>query len=158
VPELALNPDSFIGRTDEMILSTLVHEMAHVWQQTHGRPPRKGYHDREWAVKMLEIGLQPSNTGEPGGKETGQSMSHYILPDRRYSKVFAKLAATGFQPHWQSAPAIQQGKAKKASKNKYTCPQCGQNAWAGTQAQLICGVCYNDREREIGPMLPKQEA
>jgi predicted SprT family Zn-dependent metalloprotease len=157
VHELALNPDSFIGRTDEMILSTLVHEMAHVWQQTHGRPPRKGYHDREWAAKMLEIGLQPSNTGELGGKETGQSMSHYILPDGRYSKVFAKLAATGFQLHWQSAPAIQQGKAKKASKNKYTCPQCGQNAWAGTQAQLICGVCYNDGEGEIRPMLPKQE-
>ena len=71
VHELALNPDSFIGRTDEMILSTLVHEMVHVWQQTHGRPPRKSYHDREWAAKMREVGLQPSNTGEPGGKETG---------------------------------------------------------------------------------------
>jgi len=37
--ELALNPDHF-GRTDEEILSTLVHEMCHVWQQTHGTPPR----------------------------------------------------------------------------------------------------------------------
>src|SRR5438876_2829096 len=60
VHELALNPDSFTGRTDEMILSTLAHEMAHVWQQTHGKPPRKSYHDRQWAGKMREIGLQPS--------------------------------------------------------------------------------------------------
>jgi predicted SprT family Zn-dependent metalloprotease len=45
VHELALNPDSFIGRTDEMILSTLVHEMVHVWQQTYGKPPRRSYHD-----------------------------------------------------------------------------------------------------------------
>jgi predicted SprT family Zn-dependent metalloprotease len=36
--ELALNPDVFTGRSDELILSTLVHEMAHVWQQTHGTP------------------------------------------------------------------------------------------------------------------------
>jgi predicted SprT family Zn-dependent metalloprotease len=46
--ELALNPDEFIGRTDEMILSTLVHEMCHVWQQTYGKSPRRGYHDRQW--------------------------------------------------------------------------------------------------------------
>src|SRR5688572_23766252 len=85
VHELALNPDSFIGRSDEMILSTLVHEMAHVWQQTHGKPPPKSYHDRQWAAKMQEVGLQPSNTGEPGGKETRQSMSHYILPEGRYA-------------------------------------------------------------------------
>ena len=97
VHELALNPDSFTGSTDEMILSTLAHEMCHVWQQTHGKPPRRSYHDRQWAGKMREIGLQPSSTGEPGGKETGQSMSHYILPDGRYSKVYAKLAAGGFQ-------------------------------------------------------------
>jgi hypothetical protein len=41
VHELALNPDNFTGRTDEMILSTLAHEMAHVWQQTYGKPPRR---------------------------------------------------------------------------------------------------------------------
>ena len=35
--ELALNPDHFTGRTDKEILSTLVHEMAHVWQQQFGK-------------------------------------------------------------------------------------------------------------------------
>jgi hypothetical protein len=30
--ELSLNPDHFVGRTDEEICSTLVHEQAHVWQ------------------------------------------------------------------------------------------------------------------------------
>ena len=81
VHELALNPDTFSGRTDEMILSTLAHEMAHVWQQTHGKPSRRGYHDRQWAAKMREIGLQPSSTGETGGKETGQNVSQYICPE-----------------------------------------------------------------------------
>jgi hypothetical protein len=52
-----MNPDSFTGRTDEAIMSTLAHEMAYVWQQNHRTPPRRSYHDRQWAAKMKEIGL-----------------------------------------------------------------------------------------------------
>ena len=89
--ELAMNPDTFTGRTDEEILSTLAHEMAHVWQQAHGQPPRRSYHDRQWAAKMKEIGLQPSTTGEPGGKETGQSVTHYIARGGPYARAYAKL-------------------------------------------------------------------
>ena len=40
---------------------------------------------------MKEIGLQPSTTGEPGGKETGQSVTHYILPGGPYATAYAKL-------------------------------------------------------------------
>ena len=70
--ELALNPDTFIGRSDEDIYSTLVHEQAHVWQHIFGEPSKRGYHNKQWAAKMKSIGLQPSNTGAVGGKETGQ--------------------------------------------------------------------------------------
>jgi predicted SprT family Zn-dependent metalloprotease len=94
VHELALNPDTFSGRTDEDILSTLAHEMAHVWQQTHGKAPTRCYHDRQWAAKMKEIGLHPSSTGEPGGKETGQSVTHYIIAGGPYAKTYAKLKVT----------------------------------------------------------------
>ena len=31
---------------------------------------------------MREIGLVPSSTGAPGGKATGQRVSHYIVPGR----------------------------------------------------------------------------
>jgi hypothetical protein len=156
VHELALNPDGFAGRTDAMILSTLAHEMCHVWQQTFGKAPRKGYHDRQWAGNMREIGLQPSSTGEEGGKETGQSVSHYILPGGRYAKAYAKLAATGFALHWQSAPASEQGGAKKSSKTKFTCPECGQNAWAKPDALLICGECLEEEEGDMLFMLAEQ--
>jgi hypothetical protein len=78
VDEIALNPATFIGRTDREIISTLVHEMAHLWQAHFGKPGRGPYHNREWAVKMNSIGLVPSHTGEPGGKQTGESVSHYI--------------------------------------------------------------------------------
>jgi hypothetical protein len=42
-----MNPDAFTGRSDEDTLSTLVHEMAHVWQQSHGTAPRRSGRDRE---------------------------------------------------------------------------------------------------------------
>ena len=142
-----------------MILSTLAHEMAHVWQQAHGTPPRRSYHDRQWAAKMHEIGLHPSSTGEPGGKETGQKVSHYILPGGAYARAYAKLQATGFLLRWQSAPESQQARAKKkASKTKFTCPDCGQNAWAKPDALLICGDCYDDGDGDMCFMLAEPEA
>ena len=147
--ELAMNPDGFTGRTDEQIPSTLAHEMAHVWQQTHGTAPRRSYHDRQWAGKMKDIGLQPSTTGEPGGKETGQSVTHYIIPGGPYATAYAKLKARGFRLHWQSAPAGKEAKAKKASKTKFTCPECGQNAWGKPDTVLICGVCFEDSADEV---------
>jgi predicted SprT family Zn-dependent metalloprotease len=151
--ELAMNPDTFTGRTDEEILSTLAHEMAHVWQQTYGKKPTSGYHDREWAAKMKEIGLMPSKTGEPGAKETGQHVTHYIIPGGAYARAYAKLEATGFRLDWQSAPAGKQAKAKKASKTKFTCPECGQNAWGKPDTLLICGACNEDGAGDIVLML-----
>lgn len=158
--ELAMNPDTFTGRSDEDILSTLTHEMAHVWQQAHGTPPRRCYHDRQWAAKMKAIGLQPSATGAPGGKETGQTMTHYIIAGGAYAKAYAKLKARGFKLRWQSAPFDARSKAKKASKMKFTCPECAQNAWAKPNAFLICGLCYDEGEGDIRIMLaePDDEA
>lgn len=156
VHELAMNPDTFTDRTDEEILSTLAHEMAHVWQQTHGTPPRRSYHDREWAQKMKEIGLQPSTTAEPGGKETGQSVSHYIIAGGRYAAAYAELQSTGLKLTWESAAYGSQAAAKKASKTKFTCPECGQNAWGKPECALICGTCYEE-DSQIVEMLAEVE-
>jgi hypothetical protein len=91
--------------------------------------------------------LHPSSTGAPGGKETGQHVSHYVIAGGAFAVAFAKLQATGFTLRWQSRTDDDpQRKAKTASKTKYTCPECGQNAWAKPGAMLICGVCYEESE------------
>jgi hypothetical protein len=142
VHELALNPDTFDGRTDEEVLSTLVHEMVHVWQECFGKPPRKAYHDKQWAAKMEEVGLMPSTTGEPGGKRTGQRVTHYIVAGGPYASAYARLRQRGYVLGWQSAPNGASGAAaKRASKSKFTCPDCGLNAWAKEDAKLACGEC-----------------
>jgi len=145
VHEIALNPDTFCDESDERILSTLAHEMAHLWQQTHGRAPRRCYHDREWAAKMKAVGLQPTTTGAPGGKETGQHVTHFVIKGGPYAQAYAKLAKTGLKLRWESpAPMAAEAKAKTESKTKFTCPECGQNAWGKPDSVLICGVCFED--------------
>jgi predicted SprT family Zn-dependent metalloprotease len=136
--EIALNPETFHRGTDQDILSTLAHEMCHLWQQKYGKPSRKGYHNKEWASKMKKIGLIPSNTGEPGGGETGQQMTHYIQTDGPFAHSFARLAAMGYCLNWQSTPGSKM-QSTRPSKVKYTCPTCEQRAWAKPETNLLCG-------------------
>lgn len=93
VSEISINPSYIASSRLIEVMQTLVHEMVHCWQHIHGTPGRKFYHNLEWAKKMIDIGLMPSSTGEPGGKITGQFMSDYILKDGRFLKVFGELEA-----------------------------------------------------------------
>jgi hypothetical protein len=154
VHEVALNPDSFAGRTDEEILSTLAHEMAHVWQQEFGHPGRGRYHNREWAAMMFSIGLMPSATGEPGGAVTGDHVSHFILENGLFHDVCRAFLGKHCLV-WESAgPAgatrssSGQGKVgihpeprKTQTRAKFTCPNCGLNAWAKPDALFDCHSC-----------------
>jgi predicted SprT family Zn-dependent metalloprotease len=138
--ELALNPDGFISETDKEICSTLVHEQCHVWQQAHGTPSNRGYHNKEWAEKMKAIGLQPSSTGMVGGRETGQRMSHYVIAGGAFAQSYDRLAAVGWKLNLQSAhrPGEQKG---PSSKTKFTCSSCGQNAWGKPDLAIVCEAC-----------------
>lgn len=150
--ELALNPDYFDDRTDAQITSTIAHEMAHVWQQTYGKPARKGYHDKAWAAKMISIGLQPV---AEGGGETGHKVTHTIIPGGAFEIAFAQMRKAGLVIEWQSSPLEKEERKKKAaSKTKYTCSECGANAWAKPGAALICGDC-NDCD-DMTAMQPEE--
>src|SRR5688500_11105534 len=141
-----MNPDTFTGRTDKEILSTLVHEMAHCWQTTHGNASRRGYHNREWAHKMQAIGLMPTDTGDAGGNTTGQHMTHFIMPAGRFDQLADQLLASGFRLNWQSQALTRKGVAPSRNKTKYVCPTCAQNEWAKPAAHLICGDCLQRME------------
>lgn len=139
--ELAMNPDDF-DRPDIAILSTLAHEMAHVWRHhcADKEPSRGGYHDKIWANKMEEIGLMPSTTGAEGGKRTGQKVTHYIIKHGKYETLclqFLKGRSIKLSSFTLSSASSQQNK----NKIKYSCPDCEQNAWAKPAANLICGDC-----------------
>lgn len=93
---------------------------------------------------MKEVGLFPSSTSAPGGKETGQKVSHYIVSGGPFAQAFARLQAKGFELRWQPYADNRARQKKAASKTKYTCLNCEQNAWARPRASLICGMCYKE--------------
>ena len=139
--EIALNPNLFEGRSDKEILSTLVHEMAHVWQAHHGKPGRGGYHNKQWAEKMVSIGLLPLSDN---GKGTGDKVSHTIAEGELFDTTATELIDTAkFALAWQdnTRPA-----AKKASvsKLKYSCPTCDLNIWGKPGLSVVCGECQED--------------
>jgi predicted SprT family Zn-dependent metalloprotease len=138
--EIALNPSHFLARTTEEILSTLVHEMAHQWQHHEGSPSRSGYHNREWADKMISVGLMPSQTGLPGGRETGPKVTHYIVEGGPFDIACAELIARGINVHYVERTRDSDAK-KSASKTRYECPNCSVRAWAKPGVKLICDEC-----------------
>ncbi|NMV39866.1 SprT family zinc-dependent metalloprotease [Ralstonia insidiosa] len=98
--EIALNPNHFAVVPMLEALQTLAHEMCHAYQHIHGKPGRRGYHNKEFAAIMHRIGLQTSATGKPGGKTTGESMSDYPIPGGRFLQIVDELLAQGFTLAW----------------------------------------------------------
>lgn len=155
--EIALNPRVFARRPFLEVASVLVHEMAHLWQQHFGKPSRSCYHNKQWAREMKRIGLYPSDTGAPGGHETGNTVRHYIIVDGPFHVAALKLAATPLAFSWADAPLeghLKHGgsvdgvdhqrrvNARRAGvRVKFTCPACQANAWGKSSLKLLCRIC-----------------
>jgi hypothetical protein len=152
--EINLNPLHFRKCGLEDTLSTLAHEMCHLWQKHCGQPSRRNYHNKEWGQKMIEIGLMPSSTGQPGGKQTGQQMDHYIIVNGKFKSTCDRLIKEGFRITWaQSALLARESRAggsasagkrkngKSGVRHKFECPTCDQRAWAKPDAQIACFKC-----------------
>lgn len=168
--EIAMNPMQFMTMPIIENLKTLAHEMVHQWQYHFGDDKsRQAYHNREWGEKMKSIGLYPSSTGEPDGKESGQKMSEYVIPGGPFEKCAAALMTQDFVLSWGDrggvvgmvgdvavvedgpegpaenrdtrAGAPDQKGQKSGVRVKYYCPRCGVNVWGKSELNIICGSC-----------------
>jgi len=147
--EIALNPTRFHERTVKDVLSTMVHEMVHLWQHHQGTPGRGRYHNREWAERMKAAGLLPTDTGLEGGAETGERVYHLVIPKGPFDIAADRLMAKDFTLIWREVPkeipAQGEGEAQPAAPQKsgrrlrYCCPECDLRAWAKHDARLMCG-------------------
>jgi predicted SprT family Zn-dependent metalloprotease len=170
VHEISLNPDE-LDRPFAAWHATLVHEMVHLWQQDCGEPSRTGYHNKQWAKKMEEVGLIPSDTGQPGGKKTGQNMTHYADSGGGFLRVFNRLSEATLEalrlkylPAYSlryTPPAAAPGPAggggggmepgggagggievRRVKSSKIKYScACGNNVWGRPGLKIICGEC-----------------
>ena len=154
--ELSINPEILLLSPID-VYSTLVHEQCHVWQFHCGKPSRNGYHNKEWARKMMEVGLMPSSSGKTGGAITGQQMSDYPIEEGVFLKAlkamppsyklpfvsieakhkYAQLSNDTKNPS-ETTPATP---PKPKNKVKYSCPGCKTNIWGKPNLNVICGDC-----------------
>ena len=176
VPEIAMNPEYFLTRPLKEVLSTLAHEMCHfeqfaLWQTDPDveEPSRRGYHNKGWGKLMKRIGLFPSSTAQPGGKETGQKVSHYILAGGPFDLAVEELLESGFKLTWSDRyafAAVQarlsagieggegegdgegEGPKPPKSKYKYTCGGCNAGVWGKPGLNINCGDCDSEFQME----------
>ncbi len=169
VHEISINPDHIRERFDVEFHQTLVHEMCHLWQEEFGDPGRKGYHNKQWANKMIEIGLMPSSTGREGGKTTGQNMSDYVIEEGLFQKAFKSLQENNMEPlplepenshlycketnaygsvTFLPVPREENKRTKTGTRVKYSCG-CGQNIWGKKDLKVYCLDCNSDFLEQI---------
>lgn len=149
ISEISINPEYFGCVSDEEILSTLVHEMCHMFHDESGYRCTSGYHSKKWAEMMIERGLIPSSTGKPGGNMTGFLMSHYIVSGGRFDDVTKRIIGDGFSTGMVDVFSSRkvypdkenegEGGTKSGFRYKYSCG-CT-NVWGKRNLSLICGKC-----------------
>jgi predicted deacylase len=69
-------------------------------------------------------------------------MSHYIDDDGPFAHACEALAETGWALDWRAIATP--GASKKPAKNtkvKFTCPECGANAWGKKTLNIHCADC-----------------
>lgn len=156
--EIALNPQHFAATAVESTLATLVHEMVHLWQEHFGaKKPKSRWHNKEWAGKMKAIGLHPSDTGAPGGREVGQSMTHYVIEGGSFAQACRALLTDGFRLSWAEAQGAVEGEGggegdgeqevDRSNRARFDCPGCKAKAWGKPELKLVCGTCREPMAR-----------
>lgn len=136
--EIAINP-KILSLSLIDVYSTIVHEMAHHYQHCYGNPSRGNYHNHEFATIMEGVGLVCSDTGLPGGKKTGQSMSDYPIPGGVFIRALEEMPVACAIPF-----KVKQNKSEKISpksKFKYTCTACNANVWGKQGLCIMCMEC-----------------
>ncbi len=142
IHEIALTPGGFANRSRRETASTLVHEMAHCWQQIYGRPGKNAYHNAQWAKKMEQVGLMPSDTGEPGGARRGVRVTHYVIDGGPFDIAFKALPGNlwlAFTPLADEAPRKERV-PRRDGKIAWSCG-CGERAWGKATLNIRCDKC-----------------
>jgi hypothetical protein len=138
--EIAINPRRIADCPVEEVMSTVVHEMCHQYQDRYGKPSRNGYHNRELAALFKSVGLHPSSTGKPGGRETGQRMSHYIIAGGAFDVACAELLTTGFELRWADVTRERE-RPEVERPATYICPSCDLKVRGKPDIKVRCDAC-----------------
>ncbi len=111
--------------------------------------------------------MMPSDTGQPGGKKTGENVADYIIPGGKFEalcqELMQEVRITWGDRVEKALPTGEDGqegedgesgeteeKENKSNRIKYQCPKCKNakgkpiNAWGKPGLRLLCGECHSE--------------
>ena len=134
--EIALNPKHIIERPPEDTLRRWCTRWCTSGSTGSASRAAAGTTTPNGPTMMQEIGLEPSSTGAPGGKRTGDRVSHYIVAGGPFDLACQAFLAKNPGLLWGDRPVEPKSGGKRA---KYVCPEDGIAMWGRPGVQLLCG-------------------
>jgi hypothetical protein len=132
--EIAINAIYLTGkRPAYSVLATLLHELLHAWQETHGTPGDRNHHNREFRDKAAEVGLIVDENGVTG--LAGESRFKELLMD------------SGIVVPVEEIPPVPRKERGDSKLKKWTCG-CTNVRVAVKEFRARCLACGNEFHRD----------
>jgi predicted SprT family Zn-dependent metalloprotease len=168
---MAINPD-YLNRKQKDILSTVCHELCHVYEHAYIHIPRGGYHDKQWAKLMEDCGLEPKylNTSKTavdhkiikGGafedfakafeEKYGEDFFNIVSYSSEVQKKTRKALGIKGDDEDDDTPRADNADkpVKKYNRNKikYVCRGCGLKVWGKPGLSVSCNECMETLDEE----------
>ena len=163
----------YLDRDVSAILSTICHELCHIYENAYIHIPRGGYHDRQWVELMEGCGLTPvflnkSKTSVSTKIAEGGAFEEFVKTFKeKHGEDYFNIVEYSIEIEHKTKVAlgIEEGEdtedsspkadnadkpVKKYNRNKvkYTCPDCGMHLWGKSNLSIICGECNMKLEEE----------
>lgn len=141
----------YLDRPIEDIVSTILHEMVHVYNQMHGiQDCSRGmtYHNKRFREKAESVGLMVEHDSRIGWSITkpSEKLIDYIVAQQWTDILISRVRTTAI-----SAPTDKGNGDKGVSDNaqdkkpsstrKYICPRCGMSVRATKTVRIKCADC-----------------
>lgn len=168
---MAINPD-YLNRNIGEIVSTICHELCHVYEHAYIHIPRGGYHDKQWAELMRDCGLEPkylnksktavTHTINEGGEfasfvkefteKHGEGFFNIVSYSSEIQRKTRKELGIEYDGEEDGEPRADNADkpVKKYNRNKikYICPECQAKVWGKAGLSIHCNECDCDLEEE----------
>lgn len=122
--EIAINL-RHLGDSKAEVLGTLLHELLHAWQDVHGKPGKRNYHNKEFRARALSLGLVVDTRGH-----------QHVVP----GPFTELLAAHGVELTGEPlCPAARTVRSAASRMRKHTC-DCT-TVYCATTLRATCDAC-----------------
>lgn len=146
----------FLDRPIENVVSTLLHEMVHIYNLMHDiQDCSRGntYHNKRFKSKAEEVGLHIEYDSRIGWSLTNptEELIDYIISCGWTDITMARKDSVGFRPvggDKTGSGSTDTTDKKKSSTRKYICPVCGASVRATRIVNILCGDCNKQMVEE----------